>query len=133
MLKKIFIKYRFKIILIFICIFIFIFSNQYIFSQINNLNKGFDRRLINVLNFSVSAIDFNKVKQLSGTNDDLNTENYNFLKQTFLRIGEVAKAFGIKWIYIVRIEDNKVVFLIDSVNPDEKGYSVPGEIYQQVP
>lgn len=70
---------------------------------------------------------------LSGTNNDLLTPNYQSLKEEFIQVGKFLKLQNVRFVYAVRKNPEGVIFLLDSVNPNDAGYSAPGTLYTNPP
>lgn len=79
---------------------------------------------------SLRASDF---AQLSGTNSDFSNTYYQALKEQFMHIGVFLKSEGIRWMYATRMSPKGIVFLLDSADPSDPGYSAPGVLYALPP
>ncbi len=76
-----------------------------------------------------AALPTNEVKQLSGTEADLDTSNYQDLKH---KLGSVARANkDVRFAYLTGINAGQVYFLVDSEDSSSKDYSPPGETYPE--
>ncbi|HCT63423.1 MAG TPA: hypothetical protein DIC19_04920 [Erysipelotrichaceae bacterium] len=86
-----------------------------------------------VRNFGVSSEVFINpvdVQSLSGSEEDLNKVNYQFLKTNLRKLKEAHDS--IAFSYIMRQVDDQYIFLVDSEDPDTEGYSPPGQVYDEI-
>ncbi len=76
------------------------------------------------------SINLDKIKHLSGTEADLQNENYQWIKKRLkeIRIG-IPKC---RFIYLMgRQEDGDIYFFVDSEPEESKDYSPPGQIFYE--
>lgn len=86
-----------------------------------------------IRNFGVSSEVFINpldIQSLKGSDDDLVNGNYQFLKNNLRRLKEAHGS--VVFAYIMRQVNGQYVFLVDSENPDAKGYSPPGQVYDEI-
>ncbi|HNX53579.1 MAG TPA: GAF domain-containing protein, partial [Pontiellaceae bacterium] len=80
----------------------------------------------------VQSVNIDRIRNLSGTKDDLNSPAYVRLKNQFAAIR--AAAPQCRFIYLMgRKADGAVFFFVDSEPAGSADYSPPGEIYGDVP
>lgn len=75
------------------------------------------------------AFSGQEIAQLHGDERDLSTETYQSLKRrlTSIRLGND----GTRFAYLMRLQDNKVIFLVDSEPKTSISYSPPGSDYPE--
>ena len=86
-----------------------------------------------VRNFGVSSEAFINpldIRSLTGTDLDLQNEDYQFLKKNLRELKE--RHPSIAFAYIMRQAQENYVFLIDSEDPESDDYSPPGQIYSEI-
>lgn len=95
----------------------------------NTMETTDKNNLINLADVSSSTINIDLVKTLSGTEEDLNNNNYRILKNQLIKMHESSK--DIRFFYIMGLKNNKIIFLVDSELENSKDYSPPGQIYEE--
>ncbi|MEI7750822.1 MAG: CHASE domain-containing protein, partial [Candidatus Omnitrophota bacterium] len=78
---------------------------------------------------SVVAVDPQLVRDLSGSAADVQTVAYQALKSRLQNLREVMTS--IRFIYLMREVDGKIVFLVDSETGGYKDESPPGQVYDE--
>ncbi|MFA5096186.1 MAG: PAS domain S-box protein [Candidatus Omnitrophota bacterium] len=78
-----------------------------------------------------AAVNPRRVVTLSASSADLNNPDYLRLKEQIKEIKRVND--DLSFVYLVRLQDNKIVFLVDSDLPGSPEYAPPGEVYQDAP
>lgn len=81
-----------------------------------------------VQNISV-AINSEDIKMLSGTSSDLDTPEYNKLKQILKKANDMN--FDIRFSYLMGMHDGQEFFFADSEDPSSNDYSPPGQLYTE--
>jgi PAS domain S-box-containing protein len=76
----------------------------------------------NVLN----AKEF-KTLQLDLSNKDI--PEYKHIREKLIKLADINKAFGIKWIYTMVPVNEQIVFSVDSISEESPDYSDPGDTY----
>lgn len=77
------------------------------------------------------GIDKESVMELTGGADDIYLEPYQEIKKSFSNIARANN--DIRFVYLMKIIDDDVVFLVDSENPVSEDYSGPGDVYYEAP
>ncbi|MDD5128513.1 MAG: PAS domain S-box protein [Candidatus Omnitrophica bacterium] len=78
-----------------------------------------------------SAINFRRVETLTATPADIATPNYQRLKEQLRAINEAN--VEISYVYLIRFDNGRITFLVDS-EPDSSGNnSPPGQVYAEAP
>ena len=77
---------------------------------------------------AAAALDAESVALLTGTTNDLETRYYEEILRQLVKIQRTDK--DIRFVYVMGLKDNKVVFLLDTEEPASKDYSAPGDIYE---
>jgi len=80
----------------------------------------------------VAAINPEKIKSLSGTINDNDSANYKEVREQALLIGQNLSE-NIRWVYSMRVQDDRVVFLYDSTPIRDFGHTEPGDAYIDAP
>jgi PAS domain S-box-containing protein len=93
-----------------------------------------DREMREVLlsraRIAAAAINSDRIAHLSGSNKDLGNPDYEFLKQ---RLSAMRHANSdCRFVYLVCLRGNDVVFLADSEPSSSQDYSPPGQVYAEV-
>ena len=78
-----------------------------------------------------AAIDLEQVKRLTGTVADLTSPDYLRLREQSMAMENSGA--GIRWLYLMFLRDQKIVFAFDSVAEGQFGHENPGAAYQQPP
>lgn len=87
----------------------------------------------NKIQLITSSLRPSEFSNLSGTNYDLDTANYQAIKAQFIQIGKFLKSENVRWIYAMRSTPEGIIFLSDSVEPSDSSYASPGTIYEEPP
>lgn len=121
-----------SLVVIVTSIFIILAGAAYYLSTKITSNK-FKHELSDAINISLAAVNPERVKNFSGLPSDINTTDYVRVKDQLYRLGLVFEHEGIDSVYIMRVQGDDVLFLVDSFLPDETRYSGPGEKYFDPP
>ncbi len=77
------------------------------------------------------SIDLERLKNLTGLPDDVNSPDYIQIKNQLIQIRLVHRTC--RFLYLMgRRSDGTVFFFLDSQPPDSKDYAPPGLIYEEV-
>ena len=80
---------------------------------------------------AMQAIDYNRVKKLSGTEADLSSPEYLRLKDQFMAVRNASPKC--RFLYLLgRRDDGKVFIYVDSEPAGSKDESPPGQIYEEI-
>ena len=78
------------------------------------------------------AMDVGQVKALTGTKADLDSPDYQRLKEQLMSVGSAQPSC--KWLYLMgREADGTVFFYVDSESPNVVDPSPPGQVYEEAP
>lgn len=95
-------------------------------------DKHLQKDLIAQTRLIAKAIDIDKVKSLTGTSDDLNKQEYLFLKNQFSIFMQTNEAY--RFIYLMKINDSSdLIFLVDDKPAGHPDESIAGECYDDAP
>ncbi|PKL13830.1 MAG: histidine kinase, partial [Spirochaetae bacterium HGW-Spirochaetae-8] len=76
------------------------------------------------------TISSEAIETLAGNEADLQSNNYQILKQQLKSIQESNP--NSRFVYLMRLKpDGSVVFLVDAESPESEDYSPPGETYDE--
>ncbi len=74
-----------------------------------------------------AAVDPSDVASFSGTDSELKTAAYKRTLQRLTRIKQTMP--DVRFVYLMRLQDQQVHFIFDTENIHSKDYSPPGEVY----
>jgi hypothetical protein len=73
------------------------------------------------------SLDLGSIRALTGSSADQGTPGF---RQLAAQLRDYRKAHSdVRFIYLMGLQDNEVIFLLDSANPLSLDYSPPGEVY----
>ncbi|MFH1150957.1 MAG: HAMP domain-containing sensor histidine kinase [Actinomycetota bacterium] len=78
---------------------------------------------------AAASIDYHDVEALKGDESDLDTPAYKKLWNQLRRIKESDSR--IRYAYLMRPKDGKMIFLVDAEDPGSKDFSPPGQVYYE--
>jgi signal transduction histidine kinase len=88
----------------------------------------FDQRKTQVATAG-AAIDSDDVAALTGTAADADSVPFQRIRSQLVRIRQSDP--HIRFIYIMRPKDGKMIFLVDAEDPSSQDYSPPGQVYEE--
>jgi PAS domain S-box-containing protein len=89
--------------------------------------------LVRTVDEAVAAVDARLFNDLAYSDADMTNPSFLGLQKQMVRLGDVFKSRGIRWIYAVKVFDKEVRIAMDSIPLSAPDYSPPGVIYQQPP
>jgi len=89
------------------------------------------QQVLNLAKMGVAGIDERWVGNLAGAESDLNRPDYAQLKQRLKRLRAATE--GVRFYYLMRRIDDKLIILADSEPPDSPDESPPGQLYEEAP
>jgi hypothetical protein len=95
----------------------------------NNTTETMRRNLISRASLAASALDTTLVSRLSGSPKDLDNPAYLMIKQKLRTMRESNP--DLRFIYLMTMKGEHVVFMVDSEPIESKDYSPPGEVYAE--
>ena len=87
--------------------------------------------ILNQTRMASAAINLEQVKRLTGTISDLTSPDYLRLREQLMAMENSGA--GIRWLYLMFLREQKIVFAVDSVAEGQLGHEDPGAVYQQPP
>jgi signal transduction histidine kinase len=78
---------------------------------------------------AAASIDYRDVQALTGTSKDLDSPAYQRLRAQLVRIKQSDSK--VRFVYLMRPNGKKLVFLVDAEDPSSTDYSPPGQIYEE--
>jgi hypothetical protein len=78
---------------------------------------------------AAAALDYQEVQSLTGTGDDTRSPAYKRLLSQLVRIRQ--SDMSIRYVYLMRPQGGRMVFLLDAEDPSSPDYSPPGQVYEQ--
>lgn len=105
-----------------------LFSSVFIGLYAYNRTKSSDEKVVgetalNIVNSIIGTIDTDRFKQLKST-EDMQSEYYMELRKS---LGEIRQATGVKYLYTMRKEDGKYIYVVDGTPPDSEDFSSLGD------
>ncbi len=88
-------------------------------------------RILALAKTGVAAMNEQRIARLAGAASDLTAPDYLRLKQQLMRLRQATT--GVRFYYLVRREDGRIVFLVDSEPPGSPDESPPGQSYSEAP
>jgi PAS domain S-box-containing protein len=85
--------------------------------------------LLSRARIAAAAIHSERITNLSGSNQDLGNPDYEFLKQRLIALRHANN--DCRFVYLVRLRGDDVVFLVDSEPSTSQDYSPPGQVYAE--
>jgi hypothetical protein len=74
------------------------------------------------------SLDVESIRTLTGRPADERTPGF---RQLAMQLRSYRMAHGdVRFVYLMGLKDNEVIFLLDSADPSSFDYSPPGEVYQ---
>ena len=74
-------------------------------------------------------IDPQRIESLTGTGEDVNNPTYQSYKDRLVRVRQANPE--IRFLYLMRLQNDQLVFLLDSEEPGSPDYSAPGDTYDE--
>jgi len=80
---------------------------------------------------AASAINPERVRSLSASPADLQTDDYRRLRGQLAQMDEAGS--DIRWFYLMALRGGRIVFTVDGIPLDDPGHAEPGAPYEQPP
>lgn len=93
----------------------------------NKIDQSIRSSLIKRAETVAAALHSDLIANLSGTEQDLDNQNYHDLKQNLSMVRE--KNLDLRFVYVLGLKNKQVFFYADSESADSVDYSPPGQIY----
>ncbi len=90
----------------------------------NNEKENFLSRAVT----AAALIDVAKVQSLSGVPDDQDRSEYAFVRSQLISLKKIDP--DIRFLYIMKLKGDKIIFLIDAETPTSEDFSSPGDVYE---
>lgn len=87
--------------------------------------------LLSAIKLGVSSLDGNTVATIEGTSEDLYTEPYLSSRSKLVQIRDSLPSS--RFVYLVAVRNEKMVFLVDAEDPRSKDFSPPGQTVDRNP
>ncbi|PKQ27803.1 MAG: hypothetical protein CVT63_06030 [Candidatus Anoxymicrobium japonicum] len=88
----------------------------------------FDQRKVQAA-AAAAALDYADIEALKATSEDLNSDVYRYLHAQLRRIKQ--SDLRVRFVYLMRPVNKKMVFLVDAEDPSSRDFSPPGQVYEQ--
>ena len=85
----------------------------------------------NHINLVQASIDAQKFKRMMGLDSDLNLSDFNYLQKKLREY--LMSDERIVYMYLMKIQEGRIFFSVDSTPPDNPDYTVPGTPYTDPP
>lgn len=113
-------------------IFVFLSLTIYYFT-FKAIRNSIEHEINHVIDISLAAVNPERISRLQGLPSEVNSADYIRLKEQLSKINLVFRESGIDSIYVMKVRNNEIYFLVDSVLTTDKRYSAPGDLYQEPP
>jgi PAS domain S-box-containing protein len=90
-------------------------------------------KLIHVSEIAQSAINPDRLTNLQGNKEDLETPDYQALVKQMNLMDQALKYFGTRWIYMMKKQNDEWIFSVDPAEEGSEGYTYPGTVYDDAP
>jgi len=111
---------------------IFVASALFAWWVVAQVNREMRANLLQQTRLVVQAMDVDHIKDLIGTEADVNSSYYQRLKEQLAATRSVNPKC--RFVYLMgRKADGAVFFFVDSERAGTKDYSPPGQVYEEVP
>ncbi len=113
-------------------LFFFIIIAGWKIADSSGKEKEYEERndIVNLLETGRACVDAGKVARLTGTAADLGSPDYHSLKEQLVKMKGVSEK--IRFYYLMRLVDDRAIFLADSEPVGSPGYSPPGQVYDEL-
>ncbi len=105
-------------------VFLGILMSVYAGNKAYQINRD---NLISRVSTIAEVIDIQDLSSLSGSHDDLSNPAYDKLKKLLINIRSVNP--DARFIYLNGLQNNNIIFFVDSELESSQDYSPPGQIY----
>ena len=78
---------------------------------------------------AAASIDYRDVEALKGSAQDTSSPAFEKLRAELVRIKQSDA--GVRFVYLMRPQGDKMVFLVDAEDPSSPDYSPPGQVYDE--
>lgn len=79
------------------------------------------------------GLNSDQVAEMEGKKNDKDLASYSLLRDQLMRSMELGNKEKIKWLYLMRVQNKKVIFTVDSIDEKDFGHSEPGDEYVNYP
>ena len=93
------------------------------------INDNARQAFITQARIAATSIDSSLVKSLTGTASDAASSQYRSLKNQLTTIKNISQ--DMRFVYLMGLKNNNVIFLVDAEPANSEDYSPPGEIYPE--
>ena len=87
--------------------------------------------ILNLAQVAGASLDNNQVKLLTGRPADATLPEYNALRARLVQINQATA--HMRWLYLMALKDNKIIFTVDSIAKDDPNHAEPGVSYDLPP
>ena len=88
------------------------------------------KNIANYIKTGAAAMDPDRVSRLTGTGADLASPDYRRLKEQLTGMKKAVKE--IRFYYLMRMVNDRAIFLVDSEPENSPDYSPPGQVYEEL-
>ena len=125
-------KFTFKIKAVLFAIIIFVIMSLVSWLVARHTEQELRNVLLTQTKIGAQAINIERIKNLTGTQIDLKSEDYIRLKEQFANMMKADK--NLRFIYLMGMnKKNEVFFYVDDKPKGDKEESPPGSIYSEAP
>ncbi|MFH0821081.1 MAG: ATP-binding protein [Candidatus Peregrinibacteria bacterium] len=102
------------------------FSTAYTYSKVTTLTQ---KSLLEHVSTVATAIEYDLILSLKGSEEDLANPDYIVLKQKLTKIRELSD--NVRFVYLAGFREGNPFFFVDSEPADSPDYSPPGQVYPE--
>ncbi len=108
-------------------------AGGWVMTEIQGQEEYKDRtsNILRIAKTGAEAIKSDIVMNLTATPEDINSSDFMRLKDHLTKMRKATPEC--RFLYIIKMIDGKIVFLLDSEPPESKDYSAPGDPYNDAP
>ncbi|MFA6292180.1 MAG: response regulator [Victivallales bacterium] len=108
-------------------------AGGWVMTEIQGREEYKDRtsNILRIAKTGAAAIKNDSVRHLSGTPGDIYTSDFIRLKDQLIKMRVATPEC--RFLYIIKMIDRRIVFLLDSEATESKDYSAPGDPYNDAP
>ena len=113
------------IVIVITCISGIAFYRFVVAYGVQNEEENLITRAVN----TAALIDASKVEALVGNQEDQKSQEYAYVRAQLKSVKSINP--DLRFVYIMKLRNNEVIFLVDAEPQDSEDYSAPGDVYDE--
>jgi diguanylate cyclase (GGDEF)-like protein len=113
------------IVIVITCISGIAFYRFVVAYGVQNEEENIITRAVNI----AALIDASKVEALVGNQEDQKSQEYAYVRAQLKSVKSINP--DLRFVYIMKLRNNEVIFLVDAEPQDSEDYSAPGDVYDE--